>query len=335
MNKKKMITALVAVTAVTTMTTGCGKNAKLKTDDETVVAVSKAKITAEDLYKELKKGSIQTLVEMMDHKIFDKKYKETDAEKEYVQQQIDQIKNYYTDEEQYLSVIKSYFGVDTEDELRVKLSLEYKRKQAINDYLKDNIKDDEINKYYDENVYGDIKASHILISVDAKENATDDEKEKAKEKALNKAKKVIDELNNGGDFAKLAKKYSTDKATAKNGGDLGYFNKDDMDANFWNAALNLEKGKYSSEPVESSYGYHIILKVDTKEKKSLKSMKSEIKEKLAQQKLDTDKTVYYDTLMSIREDNKMTFGDSELEKEYKEYMDTLKENAKKNNTTEQ
>ena len=66
-----------------------------------------------------------------------------------------------------------------------------------------------------------------------------------------------------------AKKYSDDTASAKKGGDLGYFNSEDMDGGFYNGAKSLNKGQYSKEPVESSYGYHIILKTGEKKKKSL------------------------------------------------------------------
>lgn len=331
---KKIVAVLVAVSIITTMTTGCGTKAKLKTSKETVVAFDKVKITAQDLYDEIKKDSMTKLIEMMDKKILSKKYPETDDEKKYISDQIDQIKSYYKDEDSYLSIIKQYFGVDTEEELKEKLSIQYKRQQAVKDYVEDHIKDDEIEKYYNENVYGDIKASHILISVNVADDASDEEKEKIKKEAYNKAKEVIEKLNNGEDFKKLAKKYSDDSTNAKNGGDLGYFNKDAMDSNFWEAAYKLEKDKYTTEPVESAYGYHVILKTGEKDKKSLKSMKDDIKEKLRDQKLDSDSSLFYETLKEIRLDKKMTFGDDELKKMYDDYMDDLIKNAKSGNTSE-
>ena len=335
MNKKKIVTTLVAITALTSITTGCGKKAKLETSDKTAVALKGSKITAQNLYDELKKNSIETLVNMIDHKLLDKKYPTNEDENKNVEDQISQIKSYYKDnEDSYLAAIKTYFGVESEDELRNKLSLEYKRGLAVNDYIEKNIKDDEIKKYYDENVYGDVKASHILISVETTENMTDEEKEKAEKKAYKEAEDIIKKLNNGEDFAKLAKKYSDDESNAKKGGDLGYFNKDEMDASFWNAALALEKDKYSTKPVESAYGYHIILKTGEKEKESLDSMKDTIVETLAKQKLNNDSSMYYEALMGIREDKKITFGDDQLEKAYKEYMNDLIEQAKKNTTAQ-
>ena len=152
---------------------------------------------------------------------------------------------------------------------------------------------------------------------------SDDEKEKVKEKARKKAEKIIKELDEGKKFSDLAKKYSDDDANKDKGGDLGYFNKDEMDGSFWNAALALKKNEYTKEPVESSYGYHIILKTGEKEKKTLKGVKSSIKETLTTDKLSNDKTLYYKTLMSIREDNKVTFKDNDLKKQYNDYMDNL------------
>lgn len=332
---KRIITTLVAVTAITTITTGCGKTAKLKTGKDTVVALKKSKITANDLYNEIKKDSIETLIDMMDKKILDKKYKETEEEKKYIQEQIDQIKAYYKDEDSYLAILKQYFKANNEEEFKETLSIQYKRKQAVKDYVADHIKDDEIEKYYNDNVYGDIKASHILISVNTTDDMSDEDKDKAKKEAYNKVKDIIKELDDGGDFKKLAKKYSEDKSNAKNGGDLGYFNKDEMDSNFWEAALKLEKGKYTTEPVESAYGYHVILKTGEKEKKSLKSMKKKIRETLRDEKMNNDNTLFYDTLIAIREENKMTFGDDELKKLYDEYMENLIKQAKSGASNQQ
>lgn len=333
MRKKKTIICLITILTISLMATGCGKKAKLKTEDDTAVALKGSKITANALYKELKKDSIETLVNMIDHKILDKKYPSDDSEEESIDKQIEQIKSYYSDDDSYLAAIKSYFGVEDEKELREVLSLEYKRGLAVNDYIKENIKDDEIQKYYDEYIYGDIKASHILISVETKDDMSDEEKEKAKEKALNKAKKIIKKLDAGEDFSSLAKKYSDDDTTKDKGGDLGYFNSDDMDSNFWEAAVKLEKNKYTTEPVESSYGYHIILKTGEKKKDSLDDVKSTIKDTLAKEKLENDSTLYYQSLIEIRKEKNITFGDSELEKMYNDYMDELIENAKSNTSS--
>ena len=101
-----------------------------------------------------------------------------------------------------------------------------------------------------------------------------------------------------------------------------------MDSNFWNAALNLKKKEYTKEPIETSYGYHIILKTGEKKKEKLEDVKDTIKEKIAKDKLNNDRSLYYETLINIRQDKKITFGDSELEKLYNDYMEKLIDNAK-------
>ena len=86
------------------------------------------------------------------------------------------------------------------------------------------------------------------------------------EEALNKAKEVIKKLNDGADFAKLAKEYSSDSSNASKGGDLGYFNTGDMAEEFETAAYKLKLNEYTKEPVKTKFGYHIILKTGEKGK---------------------------------------------------------------------
>jgi parvulin-like peptidyl-prolyl isomerase len=70
------------------------------------------------------------------------------------------------------------------------------------------------------------------------------------------AKAIIAELKKGGDFAELAKKKSKDPG-ASDGGDLGFFTKDQMVKEFSAVAFALEAGKLS-DPVKSQFGWHVI-----------------------------------------------------------------------------
>lgn len=330
--KKKYILSICLMLAVVLGITGCGKKASLD-DNKTAVSLKDSKITATEYYNEIKKSNISKLVDMIDHELFDEKYKSDEEEDKSVKEQINQIKSSYEDEATFLNVIKQYFGVNSEKELEDMLRLEYKRNEAVEDYVKKDLSDKEIENYYNDNIYGDIKASHILVKPEVKSDATDAEKEKAEKKAKEEAKKIINKLNKGEDFAKLAKEYSDDTATASKGGDLGYFNSDDMDENFWDAAKKLEKNTYSKEPVKSQYGYHIILKVDQKEKPKLKEVKEDIKSTLANAKLKNNSTLHYESLMKIREENKIKWNDDELEKQYNELMNQLLDAAKSNQNT--
>ena len=265
------------------------------------------------------------LVDLIDHQLFDEKYKTDNEEKETIDSQIEQMKSQYNnDQDAFEAAITQYLGVEDEDELRDMLSLEYKRNLAIEDYVKKSITDDEIQKYYDDEVIGDIKVRHILIKPDVTDDMSTEEKTEAEEKAKKKAEKLIKELDEGADFAELAKKNSDDTGSASDGGLIDYFNKDDnMDEAFLNASIKLEKGKYTEEPVKSSFGYHIILKVDQKSKPKLKKVKDDIIKTLADKKLNDDATLRYNALIEIRKEAGIEFKDDSLKKDYDELMDQL------------
>lgn len=335
MQKKKGIAFLLLIVLVCVLVTGCGKKAELE-KNSTVVKYKGGKIDAETLYEDLRdKYGINILIDMIDHNILDKKYKTTDDETKYIDNQISQMKSQYGDnDETFLQAAKQYLGVESIDELRKMISLEYKRNLAVEDYIKDNIKDDEVQKYYDEEVIGDMKVRHILIKAKTSDDMSTEEKEDAEKKAKEKAEKLIKKLDDGADFAKLAKKYSDDTGSKTDGGLIDYFNKDSgMDEAFLNASIKLEKGKYTTEPVKSAYGYHIILKVDQKKKASLKDKKADILDKLKDEKLNADSSLRYETLIEVRKKAGLKFKDDSLKKDYDEYMNKLIENAKSSNTS--
>lgn len=307
------------------LVTGCGNNASLE-DNHTVVKTDEGKITADELYVALRdKYGISILIDMIDHQLFDEKYETTDEEKETIDAQIEQMKaQYNNDEEAFKAAITQYLGVEDEDELRDLLSLEYKRNLAIEDYVKNSITDDEIQKYYDDEIIGDMKVRHILIKPDITDDMSTEEKNEKEEEAKKKAEDLIKQLDEGADFAELAKENSDDTGSASDGGLIDYFNKDDnMDEAFLNASIELEKGKYTEEPVKSSFGYHIILKEDQKDKPKLDEVKDDIIETLANDKLNDDATLRYNALIEIRKEAGIDFKDDSLKKDYDELMQQL------------
>ena len=121
-----------------------------------------------------------------------------------------------------------------------------------------NVSANEIKDFYEKNpkqfeLPETIAARHILIKPEPK--ATD--KAAALAEAKNKAEGVLAEVKAGGDFAALAKKYSQDLGSAKQGGDLGWFEKGTMVKAFEDAAVALAKDEVS-KLVETPYGFHII-----------------------------------------------------------------------------
>ena len=329
MKNKKLFVVLSTIALASIAITGCGKKAELKDGAEVAVSVKGSQITATEFYEQIKKDNISSLIDMIDHDLLDEDYKTDEAENKAVKSQMDQIKNYYgSNESTYKSILLQYFGVNNDEEFEELLRLEYKRNKAVKDYISANLTDKEIEKYYNDNIYGKIKASHILISVDVSDKATDDEKKEADEVAKKKAQEVIEKLKNGEKFSDLAKKYSTDTSNNEKGGDLGYFDPNDMVDEFKEAVLKLKNDEYTTEPVKTKFGYHIILRVDQKEKESLDSLKDSIKEKLASQRISDDNSVYYESLVKFRESKELKWNDTELEKSYNDYMNNLIEQSK-------
>lgn len=75
------------------------------------------------------------------------------------------------------------------------------------------------------------------------------------------AELVIDLLDTGVDFCKLAKNYSKDSATSNNCGYVGSFEEGDMEFGFEEEVKSLNYNEYSSQPVQTEYGYHVIMRI--------------------------------------------------------------------------
>jgi len=123
------------------------------------------------------------------------------------------------------------------------------RTTFIENILEENVTDEKIKAKYDEYVKDfpeveEVKAAHILV---------DSEKE---------AKDIIAKLGKGESFEELAKEHSQD-GSAANGGDLGYFAKNEVVPAFADAAFSAKVGSVVKQPVKSEFGYHII-RVDEK-----------------------------------------------------------------------
>jgi len=146
------------------------------------------------------------------------------------------------------------------------------------------VKDEEIKAIYDKapTDFNNVSLRHILIGF--KDPSTGEEKLK-KEDALKKAKEVKAELENGGDWTELAKKYSDDEGSKNNGG--LYENQAPrvwVEA-FKNAANKQEVGKVG-DPVETEYGYHVI-KVEKRDTRTWEQVPEDMKKEL-RQSMSTD-----------------------------------------------
>ncbi len=294
------------------------KSTKTKNGDDIVVSIKGKTITADDLYSSLKKQAGEKIaINMIDEYILDKEYKTTDDMKNSAKSTIENYKNTYGDS--YKSFLE-YNGIANDSELKQLLIKNNKLTSAVEDYIKNNLTDKEMKNYYENNIVGDIEAKHILIAVENDENATDEEIEAKEKEAKKKAEEIIEKLKNGEDFSALAKEYSDDEASKKDGGNLGYFNTGEMAEEFEKAAYKLSVNEYTKEPVKTTYGYHIILKTGEKEKPSYKKSKDTIIEKLVEQKKSEDSTISVKTMIALRKKYKMNIKDKTVKKDYESYI---------------
>ena len=169
---------------------------------------------------------------------------------------------------------------------------DYYKKQLIINKLLDKtvlskiiISSSEIEEYYNNNknefiTPEQVRARHILVG------------------SADEADEILKQLNNGADFIELAKEKST-CPSASEGGDLGYFSKGDMIAEFEDAAFALDVGEISPV-VKTEFGYHIIKLLDKKPETliELEDAMQDIEEKL---KLEKQNTAFDDYLNMLRE----------------------------------
>lgn len=190
--EEKIIYGISTVLAISLLT-GCGA-AKLKNGEELVAKVDNYKISADDLYSEMKgKYAVKTLIDNIDHQLLDTTYKTDETETKAIENQIEEIKKTYGSNDQiFEQIIKQVYNVESVDELKAMLSLDYKRDLAIKDYVKEKVvTDEEVTTYYDTKVIGDVKASHILIKPNAKDSDSEETKTKKENEAKRKPKKSL------------------------------------------------------------------------------------------------------------------------------------------------
>jgi peptidyl-prolyl cis-trans isomerase C len=147
--------------------------------------------------------------------------------------------------------------------------MQYWRRRTLRDIyfektVRGSIQEADAKKFYDDQVKNikpeeEVRARHILV---------EDEK---------LANEIADKLKKGGDFAALAKEHSKDPGSKENGGDLGFFGKQQMVPEFETAAFALTAGQVSA-PVKSQFGFHII-KLEEKRTKPLPTFE-QVKERI-------------------------------------------------------
>lgn len=322
---KKILLKTLGIALVVSMLTGCGSVPTLKDGSELLFEMDGVQLTVDDFYEELKDTyGTYTLLNKIDEMLLNEVYETTDDMKTQIESQITTLKTQFGSD--FEDAIYYYYGVSTEAQLYNYIEMSYKRQLATEEYAKSLITEDDIEEYYETKTVGDMKASHILITPDTTDDMTDDEIAAAEEEAYKTAEDIIKKLDDGEDFATLAEKYSDD-SSASDGGNLGYFNRGEMVSAFENAVVELKVGEYSKEPVETTYGYHIILKTDQKEKPELSEVEEDIKATLAGDLVDNTDNIAVYALEWLREKYNLKIYDSELKIKYDHYMNEQKSSS--------
>lgn len=291
--------------------------ATLKDGTQPVATIDGMTFTADELYEDMKDiYSVSSLLDKLDTKILTDKYPDTDEMDDEV---TSQAENYYKAYEQYYKMSKEDFlkqnGFNTEKKFLEYLKLNNRRTKYVKEYTQSEVTDKEIDKYYEDKVYGDINTKHMLVKVDS--SASDDDKKEAE----NLAKEIISKLDEGKTFDEVKEEYK-DKITYE---ELGYKSYNAaLEEAYKNEMKNLKDGEYSKEPVKTSYGYHIVYRIDQKEKPALEDIKDQIKEEIADEKISNDKNLYYVVLDKMRENANLKFEDTVLKEKYDNYMSQYK-----------
>lgn len=293
--------------------------AKLKNGEEPIVKVGKVNYTADRLYEDMKDYySVNLLLDAIDDDLLTEMYPEDEEMTKAVNDDADYYINMYN---QYYGYTEEQFlkenGFSSRKEFTEYLKLDYRRTKYLDEYLEKNITDKEIEKYYNDNVFGDINTQHVLVEI----SSSEDDGKLNSEDAKKLAEEIITKLNDGTSWEKIQEDYK-DKITYE---DLSYQSWDaSLEKSFMDALKEMEDNTYSLEPVKTSYGYHVIYRIDQKETPKLKDVKETIISNILTDKKAEDEDLLYKALIKLREENNIDFKDTVMKDKYNDYKKNYK-----------
>ena len=316
--KKKYLLLLLCLPL---LVTGCGKVPELQNGQQVVVEVDGKQFTAEEFFDELKANyGTSALVNLVSNYITDQEITEELAKEaeEKAQSEYDTMYAYYGSN--WNQVLASS-GYSSGEQLLEDITNNYRQSLVLEEYIKtDVITEEEIQEYYDNDIFGDSSVRHILIIPEVDDDMDKDEEADAKREALEEATKIIETLQDSEnleeDFQEIAKDQSDDEGTASEGGLLENINSDSgLAEEFWEAARDLKVGEFTTEPIETEFGYHIIYKVSQKDKPTLDEVRDTILDNLVDELLSEENAsiIYW---AGLREKYNMVIHDDTIKNNY-------------------
>ncbi|WP_035618304.1 peptidylprolyl isomerase [Lacticigenium naphthae] len=262
---------------------------------EDVASSTAGKINQDDFYEEMKENyGSAVLQQMLLEDVLNEKYGDVVTD-ERLDETYNQEVERFGGEEALEYALQSQ-GISAEDyKANIRLNL------LVEEAVKENadFSKEEIQAAYDE-YQPTVTAAHILV----------EEEEKAVD--------LISQINEGADFAELAKEHSTDTGSAEQGGELT-FGPGEMVPEFETAAYSLDEGEVAQEPVKSEYGYHIVKTIEKSEKGSLEDESENIESLLLEEKLADDAYVQ-SVLSKIVQDANIQIMDDDLSDAMQAFM---------------
>ncbi|NMG41166.1 peptidylprolyl isomerase [Chelativorans sp. ZYF759] len=180
--------------------------------------------------------------------------------------------------------------------------MELLRQRALHAaYIENNIAaevtDEALRARYDQEISGlelaeEVRARHIIVETEEEAAA------------------LIGELDEGGDFEELAREHSQDGA-AQRGGDLGYFSQGQMVPEFEEVVFDMEVDAYTSEPVQTQFGWHVIQLVDRRQQEApaYEAVEQQLRSLVLRER-------YFQLVQELREEAEIEFEDDALRQAY-------------------
>ncbi|SFE26462.1 peptidylprolyl isomerase [Alteribacillus iranensis] len=263
-------------------------------ESKTIAEINQTNVTEDEFVGELKERfGQQVLNDIVSGIIIDDKAEELNIDSEQIDKEFENFKSEYgvEEDEQLLSMLQMQFQlpVDSIEELKEEVI----KPQLVLEQLATaevEVTEEDKKQHFEDN-------KEDLVTVNARHILVEDEKT---------ANEVIEKLEDGEDFSKLAEEYSQDPGSADNGGELGEFQRGTMVEEFEKTAFSLEPEKVS-DPVESVHGFHIIEVLEKKD--SYEELESSIEESLTQEQAKSGEEV----MQELREGAKINIKESSYE----------------------